>query len=273
VPFAIGSETLGSIVSPAARCGVTGLRPTFGVVDTAGAMVLSWSMDKLGPLCRSAEDAAIVFAALVGDPDHRRDGYRFAASVDLDVAGWRIGYLESAFRGPDTDAGVLDELRALGCELVPMELPDYPVGEMTFILSVEAAAAFDELTRSGRDDLMVRQVERAWPNVFRAARLVPAVEYLQSMRLRTLLMRDMETVLDAAGVRAYVHPSHGNASLTATNLTGHPAVCVPRGSRRDGVPGSVSFTGRLYGEADLLRLAQAWQSANPGHMTRQPPIR
>jgi Asp-tRNA(Asn)/Glu-tRNA(Gln) amidotransferase A subunit family amidase len=266
LPFAIGSETLGSIVSPAARCGAVGLRPTFGLVPTEGAMVLSWSMDKLGPLCRSAVDAAIVLEAMIDDRE------RFRAEASTAIRGQRIGYLEPAFALARADRGVLDELEQLGCELVPLRLPDYPVGDMTFVLSVEAAAAFDELTRSGRDDLMVRQVEQAWPNVFRAARLVPAVEYLQAMRLRTLLMRDFEAALDAAGIAVYVHPTHGNPSLATTNLTGHPSIVLPRGFRADGTPASISFTGRCHGEAELLRVAQAWQQAH-GLSARRPPVR
>ena len=260
VPFAIGSETLGSIVSPSVRCGTTGLRPTFGVVDTRGAMTLSWSMDKLGPLCRSAEDAALVLEAMLGDAPGAL-GYRFEAAAldDVAIEGMRVGFIESSFKGRRGAAarGVLDELRGLGVELVPIELPDYPLDAVRFLLNCEAAAAFDELTRSGRDDLLVRQVDRAWPNTFRAARLVPAVEYIQAQRVRTLAMRDMEEVMRAVDV--YVHPT--STGLLLTNLTGHPTIVAPRGEGRGGGPGSIGFTGRLYGELKLLALVRAWQDA------------
>ncbi len=264
VPFAIGSETLGSIISPSARCGCTGLRPTFGVVNTQGAMTLSWSMDKLGPICRSAEDAAIVYAAMLDDTAPK--GYAFHPAFDRDVSGMRVGYLDG------TDPAFLDELRGLGCELVPFTLPDYPVGAMTIVLSAEAAAAFDELTRSSRDELLVRQIEQAWPNVFRVARLIPAVEYLQAQRLRTALMRALRDALDSQHLVAWVHETGDNASLTTTNLTGHPSVVAPRGYRENGTPKSETFTGRIYGEADLLALVQAWQRAIAEAEPRRPQV-
>lgn len=260
VPFAIGSETRGSIISPSTRCGCSSLRPTFGVVDTRGAMTLSWSMDKLGPLCRSMEDAAIVFEALLGEPA-RALGYRFQAQVEPDISGMVVGYIEGSLQGQQEQ--ILEQLTDLGVELLPIELPDYPVNAMGFILTCEAAAAFDELTLSNRDDLLRRQGPGAWPNSFRVHRMVPAVEYIQANRLRRLLMQDMERVMSQVDV--YVHPT--GLSLGLTNLTGHPAVVMPygQGSGRGGGPQAISFTGRLYGEGKLLALAQTWQAITDYH--------
>lgn len=275
VGFAIGSETWGSIVSPATVCGATGLRPTFGRVSRAGAMALSWSMDKLGPICRTAEDCALVFAAI-----HGADQLD-AASVDLPFA-WpapvrlpelRIGYIASAFAqehdGRANDEQVLEVLRSLGPNLVPIELPDYPVEALSIILNVEAAAAFDDLTRSGRDDLLVRQEQDAWPNSLRAARLIPAVEYVQANRVRTLAMRALDQVMRR--VDLYVGPSHVGGNLLLTNLTGHPAVVLPNGFTEAGMPTSITFTGRLYDEATLLAVARAYQQATAFHL-RHPPM-
>ncbi len=268
VPFAIGSETLGSIVSPSNECGTSALRPTFGRVSRHGAMALSWSMDKLGPICRSVDDAALVFDAIHG-PDGRDPSVAdvpFRVPGPCDVSGWRVGIPAGAFEGRgELWAHVTGELRALGVELVPVELPDYPVDAMRIILDAEAAAAFDELTRSGRDDELVRQDRRAWPNAFRVARLIPAVEYVRANRLRTLLCRDWAAALE--GVDALVHPSFAGSILTATNLTGHPTVVAPCGfGERSGRPFSISFTGKLYDEARLLALAGAWQRATAYHL-------
>jgi Asp-tRNA(Asn)/Glu-tRNA(Gln) amidotransferase A subunit family amidase len=289
VGFAIGSETWGSIVSPSTRCGTTGLRPTFGRVSRHGAMALSWSMDKLGPICRSAEDCALVCDAIRGaDPrDPSTVDAPFDWTPEVEPRRLRVGYLRSSFENEpelpeDADADArtaaaewqridrqaLEVLRSLGVELVPFELPDLPVAAMSFILSAEAAAAFDDLTRSGRDDLMVRQVEQAWPNVFRQSRLIPAVEYIQANRARTLLMREMERVLE--GLDVYVTRTFAGDELLATNLTGHPSVVVPDGFRSDGTPTSLVFGGRLWGEAQALALAGAYQRATDWH-TRHPP--
>jgi len=158
---------------------------------------------------------------------------------------------------------VLAELEALGVELVPIELPDYPVGDMRFVLSAEAAAAFDEFSRSERDDLLVRQDQSAWPNTFRQAQLIPAVDYLRANRLRTLLIRDLDRTID--GVRAIVHPSYSGGILTMTNLTGHPTFVAPAGFNDAGLPYSISFTGQLFGETELITLARAWQSITDYH--------
>ena len=271
VAFAIGSETLGSIVSPSDRCGVSGLRPSYGRVSRRGAMALSWSMDKLGPLCRSAQDAALVYAAIAGRDERDGHSVRLPAPIahGADVSGWRIGYLAQEFEDDERVGHVLDELSALGVELVPVELPDYPIWPMMVILQAEAAAAFDELTRSGRDDLLTRQDAGAWPTSFRASRLIPAVEYIRANRLRTLLSQDVQRALEE--VDALVHPSFGGPALGITNLTGHPSIAMPCGFRAEdarrnpGTPYSITFTGQLYDEARLLALAQAWQATTDYH--------
>jgi Asp-tRNA(Asn)/Glu-tRNA(Gln) amidotransferase A subunit family amidase len=271
VGFAIGSETLGSIVSPSTRCGATGLRPTFGRVSRWGAMALSWSMDKLGPLCRSVEDCALVFAAIHGadgkDPTARDAPYDW--DPDLPLHRLRIGYYRSAFEAEhDTktfDDAALDVLRSLGAEPIAVEVPnEYPLGALRIILNVEAAAAFDELTRTNQDDLLVRQIRNAWPNAFRTSRLIPAVEYVQANRVRTMLMGAMDAAMD--GIDVFVTPSFGGGVLLTTNLTGHPAVTLPNGFRENGTPVSISFIGTLYGEAKLLAAAKAYQDATGFHL-------
>ena len=264
LPFAIGTETLGSIVSPSTVCGTTGLRPTFGRVSKYGAMALSWSMDKIGPICRSAEDCTAVFAAIAGvdgkDLSLIEAPFRYANQL-ANPKLIKVGYHKSAFDRnypfKQQDSMALATLEELGYELTPVELPKMP--DIGMILSVEAAAAFDELTRSGKDDELVRQIRNAWPNVFRAARFVPAVEYIQANRLRTKLKEDMAQVFEE--VDLYVHPSWASSSLRITNYTGHPCVVVPNGFRADGRPTSITFTGKLFDEGTLLAIAAAFQRA------------
>jgi len=275
VGFAIGSETWGSIVSPSTRCGVSGMRPTFGRVSRHGAMALSWSMDKLGPMCRSAEDCALVFSAMHGhDPDDPTTvDAPFAWHGAVDPGEVRLGYVEALFDAEpedeaerewlEIDRGSLAVLRDLGFTLVPIELPELPIDALSFILSAEAAAAFDDLTRGGRDDELVRQVKQAWPNVFRQARLIPAVEYIQANRVRTIVMRDLERRL--AGVDVYVSPTFGGDNLLLTNLTGHPQICVPNGFRADGTPTSITFTGRLWRDDATIAVAHSFQRATDHH--------
>jgi len=275
VGFAVGSETWGSIVSPATRCGATGLRPTFGRVSRHGAMALSWSMDKLGPLGRTVEDCALAFEAMRGSDglDTTVVDRPFHWDPDRDVTRLRVGYIAALFeREPEDDAerewmakdrATLETLESLGVSLVPLELPDLPIEALSFILSAEAAAAFDELTRSGRDDLLVRQIEQAWPNVFRQARMIPAVEYVQANRVRTLLMQEMARAIE--GFDVYVCPSFGGDNLLLTNLTGHPSVVLPNGFREDGTPTSITFLGDLYAEGEVLALAHAYQRATDFH--------
>ncbi|HKK77609.1 MAG TPA: amidase [Saprospiraceae bacterium] len=267
VPFAIGTETLGSIVSPSTVCGTTGLRPTYGRVSRYGAMALSWSMDKIGPITRSVEDAAIVFEAIHG-PDGK-DMHLYDAPFNYDAQAdpkrIKVGYVKSAF-GRDygfkeNDSLALRKMEALGFELIPITLPDMP--DLGVILAAEAAAAFDELTRSGADDQMVRQLRGAWPNYFRTARFIPAVEYIQANRLRTRLIEEMSDVFDQVDV--YIHPSWSSSSLRITNHTGHPCVVLPNGFR-DGTPTSISFTGRLFEEGILMEVARAYQEATAHHL-------
>lgn len=268
VPFAIGTETLGSIVSPSTRCATTGLRPTFGRVSRDGAMALSWTMDKIGPITRSAEDAAIVFEAIHGkDPaDITTVDAPFNYQPQRTLAQMKIGYLKEAFEtdypNRTNDSLTLQSLRQLGASLEEVKLPqDLPLEGLSSILSAEAAAAFDELTRSQRDTLLVRQIKNAWPNVFRAARFIPAVEYIQANRIRQQLIEQMHGIME--GYDAIVAPTYGGGQLFITNLTGHPCVVVPNGLNSEGTPAnvSISFIGRLYGEADLLSLARAYQQA------------
>ena len=275
VPFAIGTETWGSIVSPATRCGATGLRPTYGRVSRSGAMALSWSMDKIGPICRSVEDCAIVFKAIYG-PDGRDPSvvdvpFEYRGRVDFDRV--RVGFAKSLFEDESEDKAhdeaALRVLERLGAALVPIEFPDYPVESLAFILSAEAAAAFDELTRSNRDDLMVRQVRDAWPNVFRASRFIPAVEYINANRVRYMLIQEMQKVMSTVDV--YVAPSFGGVNLLLTNLTGHPCVVLPNGFDEAGCPVSITFVGRLFDEGTLLAVAKAYQDATGFHL-KHPPL-
>ena len=270
VGFAIGTETMGSITSPCARCGVTGLRPTYGRVSRHGAMALSWSMDKIGPIARSVEDCALVFDAI-----HGPDGQDitvvdrpFTWNSTVDFRDLRIGYAQRAFATESEtqayDDATLAVFRALGATLIPIELPAYPLDAMMLILYAEAAAAFDELTRSNRDDLLVRQGEEAWPNSFRKARLLPAVEYIQLNRLRTQIIQAQARVMETVDV--YLQPNIWGSDQAITNFTGHPAVVLPNGFSAAGIPiSSMIFIGQLYGEAQALAVAKAYQDATPFH--------
>jgi Asp-tRNA(Asn)/Glu-tRNA(Gln) amidotransferase A subunit family amidase len=250
------------------------LRPTFGRVSRAGAMALSWSMDKIGTICRSVEDCALVFDAIYGPDglDLSVVNAPFAWDANLDVTKLRVGYVKSAFEQEREeqeewkrfDEATLEVLAGMGVNLLPIELPDLPIGAMSFILSAEAAAAFDDLTRSGQDDSMVRQIQNAWPNVFRQSRLIPAVEYIQANRFRTIVMEAMNEIM--SDIDVYVAPSFIGSNLLLTNLTGHPCVVLPNGFRENGTPTSISFMGRLFGEAETLALARAYQEATDFHL-------
>ncbi len=263
IGFTIGSETLGSIVSPCRRCSVTGLRPTFGRVSRHGCMSLAWSMDKLGPIARSVEDCALVLGAIHGYDglDPTAVDRPFAWPLRREISSFRVGYLEG--NRPLDDRQEIKLLRELGVKLVPIKLPDkYPIGELTIILDTEAAAVFDTLTRQGVRDGIGR-----WATTFRRGQFIPAIEYLRANRIRTLLMRQMEEVM--SGIDAYV----GGDDLTLTNLTGHPTVVVPDGTRRGSAteqPGTVTFTGKLFGESELLSLAHAYQRRSGAHLRRPP---
>jgi Asp-tRNA(Asn)/Glu-tRNA(Gln) amidotransferase A subunit family amidase len=289
VGFSIGSETLGSISSPATRNGVTGLRPTFGRVPRTGAMALSWTMDKLGPMCRSVEDCALVLDAIHG-PDgadltvHDRP-FRWDASMPL--KNIRVGYVKAAFDLPERDAAnaqrvlhatktfddaALAAIRGLGVNLIPVTLPDAPFGAMGIILTAEAAAAFDELTRSNRDKELVQQGRGDWANTFRTARFIPAVDYINANRQRTLAMQQWDALMETVDVIVSPTTAAGLNQLQATNLTGHPSVILPHGFRDDGTPVSITFLGGLFGEDKLLRVADAYQRATSFH-TRRPEVK
>ncbi|NIM59742.1 MAG: amidase [Candidatus Aminicenantes bacterium] len=275
VGFSIGTETRGSIINPSSICGATGLRPTFGRVSRYGAMALSWSMDKIGPICRSVEDCSLVFNAIYG-PDGKDltiIDLPFNWDPSLDLKDIRIGYLKKAFereykeRGyanKKNDEASLKVLRSLGVELIPFDLPEIPVNVLSLIPHAEFAAAFDELTRSNRDDLLVRQTKRSRPNVFRQARLIPAVEYIQANRIRALLMQEMAQKMK--GIDVYAAPSFGGSNILLTNFTGHPAVVVPNGFNEKESPTSILFIGNLYEEAKTLRVAKAFQNATDFHL-------
>jgi Asp-tRNA(Asn)/Glu-tRNA(Gln) amidotransferase A subunit family amidase len=321
VGFSIGTETLGSISSPSTRCGCSGLRPTYGLVPRTGAMALSWTMDKIGPICRAVEDCAMVLSAIYGP-----DGHDLAvkpAAMNWDAAfDWkklRVGYIKTAFDAPampemkapvggsDEEmaayirrvermkgqmargaydlkyaTAALDVIRTkMGVTLIPVEMPKFPFGSITAVLQAEGAAAFDTLTRSGRDKLLTGQMPGDWPNTFRVARFYSAVDYIQAMRARTLAIAAMDELFKTVDV--IVTPSQG-VQLTATNLTGQPAVIVPNGIRGDdapaspdqgdgalqnnggpGTPVSLTFLGGLYSDARVAAFARAYQEATGFH--------
>ena len=273
--FTIGSETLGSISSPSTRCGVTGLRPTFGRVPRTGAMALSWTMDKLGPICRTVEDCALVLGEILG-PDGLDQTVIPAAydwSATRSPRSLRVGYVKAAFERDEKDyptkpfdLAALDVVRSVAGELIPVELPDLPYGAMRIILTAEAAAAFDGLTRSGRDAELAQQGEDAWPNTFRVARFIPAVDYINAIRLRRVAMERWAALMKTVDV--IVAPTN-SLQLVATNLTGHPSVIVPSGFRPDGTPVSITFLGGLFEEGKALTVANAYQRATAWH-TRRP---
>jgi len=306
VGFSIGTETLGSISSPSTRCGVTGLRPSFGLVPRTGAMALSWTMDKIGPICRSVEDCALVLGAIYG-PDGQDLAVRDAAfnwDAEFDWKTLRVAYLKSNF-DPDAEplpvdataeqkaererdrydarylTAALAALKGMGVALVPIDLPKVPFEAITPILEAEAAAAFDELTRSGRDGLLAGQGEGEWPNIFRVARFYSAVDYVQAMRARTLAIAEMAKLFTEVDV---IVTPQDDLQLIATNLTGNPAVIVPNGIRGNdapkpfddtdgsakneggpGTPVSLTFLGALYSDARVAAFARAYQDATGFH--------
>jgi Asp-tRNA(Asn)/Glu-tRNA(Gln) amidotransferase A subunit family amidase len=271
VAFAIGTETVGSIVSPSRQCGVTGLRPTFGRVSRYGAMTLSWSMDKVGPICRSAEDCAIIFNVIRGeDPKDLSTVDRpFNFKSNTSPKNLKGGYFKGAFDTTydnrysvrQNDLDVLKKFNDLGVELKPVDLffKDIPVEALNMIVSAEAAAAFDDLTRSNRDSLLTSQGKGAWPNIFRSARFIPAVEYIQANRYRYLLAQQMDLAMKEFDF--VITPIYGGNILLITNLTGNPCVTVPNGFTKEGIPTSISFIGNLYDEANILAVADIYQKA------------
>jgi Asp-tRNA(Asn)/Glu-tRNA(Gln) amidotransferase A subunit family amidase len=278
VPFAIGTETWGSIISPSTACGASGLRPTFGSISRSGAMTLSWSLDKAGPICRSAEDAAIVFAHIRGTDE--LDGIPapvpFAYNPSADIKKLKIGYAKNYFDRMDSTRNewkVLEAFRKMGIEPQPMTFPDdstvWPFSIMDLIINAECAAAFDEFTRSGLDDQMTRQNRNDWPNSFRTARMIPAVEYINANRHRAKLTRAIIKAMSEFDV--VITPSFGGNQVAITNLTGHPAMCVPAGfDKRAGLPTSITFLGNLWGEAQVLLAAKAFQQVTEWEDMRPP---
>ena len=283
VGFSLGSETLGSISSPSTRCGTTGLRPTFGRVPRTGAMALSWTMDKLGPICRSVEDCAMVLDAIYG-PDGKDNTVIDADyhwNAQLSPKSLRIGYVKSAFDLPQLDPAdpkrtlhgtrkfddaALEVFHQLGIRLIPIELPDIPYDAMRIVLSAEAAAAFDELTRSDRDKELVQQGKFDWPNSFRVSRFIPAVDYVNANRVRSMAIQKWDELMRSVDVIVTPTGAANLAQLVATNLTGHPAVIVPNGFRDDGTPVSLTFLGGLFEEAKVLAVAKAYQDATGFHL-------
>jgi Asp-tRNA(Asn)/Glu-tRNA(Gln) amidotransferase A subunit family amidase len=321
VGFAMGSETLGSISSPSTRCGDSGLRPSFGFVPRTGAMALSWTMDKLGPICRTVQDCALVLDVIHGPDGKDVSAVRadFHWDPGFDWTALRVGYLKSEFdplpplelkaaapneteeeqkKREDANAAMqddrtrrdydrkyeqaaLDKLTKMGVHLIPVELPKLPWETMVPLLTAEAAAAFDDLTMTGRDRLLTEQGVEDWPNDFRIARFYPAVEYVQANRVRTLAIRQFAELFDTVDV--IVTPST-DTQLIATNLTGNPAVIVPNGLRGEdappppavddgdhdniggpGTPVSITFLGGLYQDAKLAAFAMAYQQATGFH--------
>lgn len=270
VPFAIGTETWGSIVSPATTCGATGLRPTFGSISRSGAMALSYSLDKVGPITRSANDAAIVFNYLHGTDG--KDGsavdmpFNYAPKTNLKTL--KIAYAKNYFdKIKDTNRSefeVLKQFKRMGIELIPINFPDsgvYQFNIMDVIIGAECAAQFDDMTRSGVDDALTRQTKNDWPNQFRTSRFTPAVEYINAQRHRTILMQKVNEIV--AQYDAIICPSRGGGNQSAiTNLTGHPVVCVPTGlDPKYKLPTGISFVGKLFDEATILTIAHQYQKA------------
>ncbi len=269
VPFAIGTETHGSIVSPSHTCGATGLRPTFGSISRSGAMTLSWSLDKIGPICRSAEDAATVFSYIHGTDmkDASAVNAAFNYNPNMDVKKLKIAYAKNIFDKLDTAAqewNVLKQLTAAGVELHPMQFPDtetYQFDMIGIVIGSEAAAAFDAFTRLNIDDQMTRQTRNDWPNYFRQARTIPAIEYINTLRHRSVLMEKTNAAMQKYDV--VIAPSFGGRQLAITNLTGHPALCMPTGLSKQGTPNSITFLANLFKEEALLAFGKFFQSITP----------
>ena len=265
VPFAIGTETHGSIISPSHTCGATGLRPTFGSTSRSGAMTLSWSLDKVGPICRSAEDAATVFSFIHGTDgkDESAVNRSFNLSNKSGIKNLRIGYAKNHFERLDSNSqewGVIKAFREQGIEVQPMYLPDtdvYKFDIIGLVIGAEAAAAFDEFTRVGLDDQMTRQTRYDWPNYFRVSRMIPAVEYVNANRHRSVLMQKMNQAMQEYDV--IITPSFGNRQLAITNLTGHPALCMPIGFTKQGTPNSITLLANLFREEELVTVGSFFQ--------------
>ena len=271
LPFTIGTETLGSIVSPSTRCGATGLRPTFGTVSRSGAMVLCWTLDKAGPICRSAEDDAVVYYYIKGTDgkDASAVDHAFNYNQKADVKKMRVAFAQNYFNKLAKDAPewkVLDEFKSMGVTPQPVTFPDSTIVQFNLIgiiLNAESAAAFDELTRTNRDDLIERQDKDFWPNSFRSARMIPAVEYINAIRYRSELCQQINDFMKNYDV--VIVPTFAGSQLAVTNLTGHPVVCMPMGFNQRGLPLSITLIGNLYDEASILEAAKAYQDHTDHH--------
>ena len=275
VPFAIGTETYGSIVDPSMRCGLTGLRPTYGSIAKSGAMTLAWTSDKIGPICRSAEDDAIVFNYIHGadNEDASSINAAFNYTGKVDFSKLKIAYAKNyidTLPENSTEKQTLVTLKKMGAKLIPFEFPDSLHGDdiLSLIVGVESAAAFDPLTRYNRDDEMVQQNKDRWPNIFRSSRFVPAVEYINACRLRYEIMKKMDPILDKFDV--IIAPPETGDQLAITNLTGNPSITLPNGTLPNGMPASISFIGKHFGEATLLAFAKAYQQQTGFHLKHPP---
>ena len=265
VPFALGTETLGSITSPSTRSGITGLRPTYGRVSRHGVMSLSWSMDKVGPMARSAEDCAIVYSFITGKDveDQTTTDYPDGFDPKKEIKNLRIGYLKKDIEkdtslSKDNLDKAIETFKGMGLTLTEVTLPeDLPYKGFDIILRAEAGAFFDELVRSEEVDKMVEQDEKSRANSLRQARFIPAVEYLQANRHRQVLIEKMNTIMKAYDV--LLSPTFGNRQLIITNLTGHPVISIPTGLDKEKHPTSITLVGNLYDEASILLLAKAFQ--------------
>jgi Asp-tRNA(Asn)/Glu-tRNA(Gln) amidotransferase A subunit family amidase len=275
VGFTLGTETLGSIVSPSTACGTVGLRPTYGRISRYGAMGLSWTMDKIGPICRGVEDCALVLNACYG-PDGRDRTVAadpFHWEPHKPIAAMKVGILQKAFDNYTGDQKkvydqAIEDLKKAGVRMMPVDFTE-DGSTMRFLLTAEAAAAFDDITRDGQVRNLRGQAPNDWPNTFRTSRLIPAVEYIRAQRARTLLVEKFEAFM--ADWDAIVMPP--NALLTTTNLTGNPQVVMKcgftEGAKADGtkvqVPRSISFLGKIYDEGSPLRIALAYESVTDWH--------
>ncbi len=265
VAFTIGTETLGSITSPSTRCGVTGLRPTYGRVSRSGVMSLSWSMDKVGPIARNARDCGIILQAIQGtDPkDPMTIEADFSIDFERSTENLRIAYFKDLLDADTTESGdnarkVLQWLGKKGFELTPVKLPStMPSSAFDVILRAEAGAFFDQLVLTGEDASMVEQGSRSRANSLRQSRFVPAVEYIQANRYRKILIEDFHQVVKDFDV--IVTPTFGGKQLMITNLTGHPALAIPTGLTTEGLPTSITFLGNLFDEESILKLADLFQ--------------
>lgn len=279
VPFAIGTETWGSIVSPSSTCGATGLRSTFGSISRTGAMTLSWSLDKVGPICRSAADAALVFNYIHGTDGNDLSAVNkpFNYQPESAIKKMKVAYAKNYFdKLTDTASNewkVLEAYQKLGVQLIPVNFPDsgvYNFNIMDIVISAECAAAFDEFTRNNIDDEMTMQGKGDWPNSFRVSRLMPAAEYINANRHRYLLMKKVNELM--SGIDVLICPTRGSGNQGAiTNLTGHPVVCLPTGfDKRFNLPTSITLIGKLYDEATLLAAAKALQDVTPWEEAHPP---